>query len=238
MAVDLPRKTAVLLAEDDNESRALIKQHLQQLGYRIGEAVDGPGTIHEASLGDYDIVVLDLGLPGAEDEELVTRLQRAMPIPIIIYTGNTDESYRITMLNAGADGYLTKPASPADLEANIRAVLRRGQHAGKTMRLEMGEIRIDRYSHRVEVGEQSLELTPKEFDLLYFMASHPDRVFTRDELLQHVWGSSAEWQDPATVTEHIRRVRSKIEPDDRKPYYVQTVRGVGYRFNGKIVQGA
>ena len=231
---ELVRKTAVLLADPDDEIRAAIRRYLQQSGYRVGEAVDGPSITHEAGIGDYDIVLIGVIQDGLDPADIIVKLHKVLPIPVVIYGEGYDEEGRIELLNIGADNYVERSCSIAELEANIRAIIRNGQYPVPSARLEVSDVVIDRISHRVEVGGKMLDLTPKEFDLLYFMASHADRVFSREDLLQYVWGSSMEWQDSATVTEHIRRVRTKIEPNDHRPIYVQTVRGIGYRFNGKL----
>jgi two-component system alkaline phosphatase synthesis response regulator PhoP len=219
----------VLVAEDDPSSRAATRLFLQRFGYRVGEAPDGPATLREASLGRYDLVLLDLGLPGLDGEEVLARLRRDGALPVIVLTGRSEEGERVRVLDLGADDYVVKPFSLPELEARIRAVLRRGQTAPQPDRIEHTDLVIDRSAHRVELGGTEVELTPKEFDLLAFLAAAPDHVFTREELLEHVWGSTQEWQDPATVTEHVRRLRLKLERDPAQPRWLHTVRGVGYR---------
>jgi DNA-binding response OmpR family regulator len=221
----------VLVAEDDSASRTATRLFLQRVGYRVGEATDGPGTLREASLGSYDLVLLDLGLPGIDGEEVLARLRRDSALPVIVLTGRSEESERVRVLNLGADDYVVKPCSLPELEARIRAVLRRGQPTPVESRIEHSGLIVDRVAHRVEVKGETVELTPKEFDLLAFLAAAPDQVFTREELLEHVWGSTQEWQDPATVTEHVRRLRLKLEPDPTTPRWLHTVRGIGYRFS-------
>ncbi len=221
----------VLVAEDDTASRTATRMFLQRVGYRVGEAADGPGTLREASLGRYDLVVLDLGLPGLDGEEVLTRLRRDGELPVIVLTGRAEESERVRVLNLGADDYVVKPCSLPELDARIRAVLRRGQPTQTASQIEHEGLMIDRAAHRVVVSGAAVDLTPKEFDLLAFLAATPDQVFTREELLEHVWGSTQEWQDPATVTEHVRRLRLKLEPDAASPRWLHTVRGIGYRFS-------
>jgi len=222
---------SVLIAEDDPASRSATRLFLQRVGYHVGEAADGPATLREASMRHYDIVILDLGMPGLEGEEVLARLRRDSAIPVIVLTGRSEEAERVRVLDLGADDYVVKPCSLPELDARIRAVLRRGQTAGGAARIEHDGLVIDRSAHRVEVDEQEVELTPKEFDLLAFLAASPDQVFTREELLEHVWGSTQEWQDPATVTEHVRRLRLKLERDPASPRWLHTVRGIGYRFS-------
>jgi len=221
----------VLVAEDDTASRTATRMFLQRVGYRVGEAADGPGTLREASLGRYDLVVLDLGLPGLDGEEVLTRLRRDGELPVIVLTGRSEESERVRVLNLGADDYVVKPCSLPELDARIRAVLRRGQPTQSANQIEHEGLIIDRAAHRVVVNGTTIDLTPKEFDLLAFLAATPDQVFTREELLEHVWGSTQEWQDPATVTEHVRRLRLKLEPEATSARWLHTVRGIGYRFS-------
>ncbi len=232
MTVTLPDEDhMVLVAEDDSASRTATRLFLQRVGYRVGEAADGPGTLREASLGQYDLVILDLGLPGLDGEEVLARLRRDSGMPVIVLTGRSEESERVRLLNLGADDYVVKPCSLPELDARIRAVLRRGQPAPTTSQIEHDGLVIDRAAHRVVIKGIEVDLTPKEFDLLAFLAATPDQVFTREELLEHVWGSTQEWQDPATVTEHVRRLRLKLEPDAANPRWLHTVRGIGYRFS-------
>jgi DNA-binding response OmpR family regulator len=225
---------SVLVAEDDPASRSATRLFLQRVGYTVGEAADGPATLREASLGHYDIVILDLGLPGLDGEEVLARLRRDSALPVIVLTGRSEEAERVRVLDLGADDYVVKPCSLPELDARIRAVLRRGQTPGGSARIEHDGLVIDRSAHRVEVEGREVELTPKEFDLLAFLATSPDQVFTREELLEHVWGSTQEWQDPATVTEHVRRLRLKLEADPATPKFLHTVRGIGYRFSGVL----
>ena len=220
---------AVLLAEDDEMSRSATCQFLRRFGYKVGEATDGPSALREASMGTYDLVILDLGLPGLGGEDVLERLRRSGGMPVIVLTGRSEEGERVKVLDLGADDYVVKPCSLHELEARIRAVLRRGQVTPTSGRVEVGRLSVDRTQHRVELDGDVLDLTPKEFDLLAFLASSPDQVYSREELLEHVWGSTQDWQDPATVTEHVRRLRLKLESDPASPRWLQTVRGVGYR---------
>lgn len=228
----MAQEHSVLVAEDDPGSRSATRLFLQRVGYHVGEAADGPATLREASLGNYDLVILDLGLPGLDGEEVLTRLRRDRSLPVIVLTGRSEEAERVRVLDLGADDYVVKPCSLPELDARIRAVLRRGQSAAGAARIEHSGLVVDRTAHRVEVNGGEIELTPKEFDLLAFLASSPDQVFTREELLEHVWGSTQDWQDPATVTEHVRRLRLKVESDPANPRWLHTVRGIGYRFTG------
>src|ERR1700722_6914359 len=222
---------AVLLAEDDEMSRSATCQFLRRFGYKVGEATDGPSALREASMGHYDLVILDLGLPGIGGEEVLGRLRRSGGMPVIVLTGRSEDGERVRVLVLCADDYVVKPCSLHELEARIRAVLRRGQVTPASGRIELGRLVVDKTLHRVELDGHALDLTPKEFDLLAFLAASPDQVYSREELLEHVWGSTQDWQDPAAVPEHVRRLRLKLEADPSTPRWLQTVRGVGYRLS-------
>jgi len=221
----------ILVAEDDHSCRSALHHFFERSGYRVTEAVDGPSSLRAIFQHSADLVILDLGLPGVDGSDVLTKIRRHSAVPVIICSGRDSEDERIRMLNLGADDYVVKPCSLPELEARIRAVLRRGQPAQGSSRIEHDGLAIDRSAHRVEVEGKPVDLTPKEFDLLSFLATTPDQVFTREELLEHVWGSTQEWQDPATVTEHVRRLRLKLEPDPASPRWLHTVRGIGYRFS-------
>jgi DNA-binding response OmpR family regulator len=220
----------LLVAEDDASSRLATRRYLERMGYVVDEASDGPGALQVLSQGETDLVVLDLGLPGIDGDQVLVKTRRDSGVPVIVCTGRDSEEERIRVLDLGADDYLVKPLSFPELEARIRAVLRRGQSSSATAVLDHGGLRIDRGTRTVTLNDASVELTRREFDLLAFLAAAPGQVFTREDLLEHVWGSTESWQVPATVTEHIRRIRAKVEADPDRPGWIETVRGVGYRF--------
>jgi len=181
-------------------------------------------------------VILDLMLPGADGWEITRQLRARSDVPIIMLTARRAEIDRIAGLELGADDYVVKPFSPQELVSRVRAVLRRTHpqaegepNAPKAPRLDFDGIQIDPQTRLVAVGGVEKSLTAKEFDLLYLLAQHPRQVFTRDQLLERIWGES-DYIDPGTVTVHIRRLREKIEPDPSQPRRLQTVWGVGYRF--------
>ncbi len=221
-------QATVLVAEDDDQNRLLLNKALEQEGFAVVEAVDGPAAMRQLTVDPPDVVLLDLGLPGLDGLEIITRVRRTSGLPIIVLSGRTAEEDRIAGLVAGADDYVVKPYSLAELMARIRAVLRRGAPAARREQIECGELLLDLASAQVRCRGEVVDLTPKEFALLAFLASYPGRTFRREELLQHVWGSTIGWQDPATVTEHVRRVRVKLSRDAADA--IRTVRGVGYRF--------
>jgi DNA-binding response OmpR family regulator len=178
--------------------------------------------------------VLDLSLGADDGLDILSTLRESSDVPVILLTGRGDEHDRILGLKLGADDYLVKPFSPGELAARITSVLRRSRHGGGAptsgQHFSFGELEIDVPTRDVHLAGRPVEMTAKEFDLLVYLARYPRQVFSRDQLLSQVWESSAEWQDSATVTEHVRRIRRKIEADPDNPRWIRTVRGVGYRF--------
>jgi DNA-binding response OmpR family regulator len=224
----------VLVAEDDDQNRLLLQRALDADGFAVIQASDGPAAMQRLTStteAPPDALLLDLGLPGLDGLEIITRVRRGSGMPIIVLSGRSSEEDRIAGLVAGADDYVVKPYSLPELLARLRAVLRRGAPSERKQVIEHGPLQLDLTSATARADGKLVELTPKEFALLAFLASYPGRTFRREELLQHVWGSTLGWQDPATVTEHVRRVRLKLQ--DRAAEladYIHTVRGVGYRF--------
>jgi DNA-binding response OmpR family regulator len=163
---------------------------------------------------------------------VLRRVRASSDIPVIMLTARAEESDRVAGLELGADDYVVKPFSPRELAARVNGVLRRtnGRQASSPSPLDFGELQIEPLSRRVTLDGENIELTPKEFDVLAFLAASPQQVFSRAQLLESVWQSSPEWQDPATVTVHVRRIRNKIENDPEHPRWITTVWGVGYRF--------
>ena len=199
----------------------------------VTHAADGPSALVRVAECRPDLVLLDIDLPGMSGLEVMTRLRRDDDAAAVILLGGQEANgKRVLGLELGADDYVEKPFSPRELAARVRTVLRRCSRGPTSAQIVAGPLRIQVAERRVAVDGEVVELTPKEFDLLVFLASSPPaRVFSRHELLQEVWGSSAAWQDPATVTEHVRRLRLRIEGDAARPQLLQTVRGVGYRFD-------
>ena len=221
--------STVLVVEDDDGNRLLLRRVLEESGHRVIGASDGPSALQAAVCHDIDVVVLDLGLPGMDGLGVLAALRKAGTIPVLVLTGRSEEHDRVEGLDAGADDYMCKPYSIAELAARVRALLRRGLPHSNVCRIEMGSLSLDLDAHTASAGGEPVELTPKEFALLRFLVEHSPSSFTRDDLLQHVWGSLAEWQDPATVTEHIRRIRGKLAGVGFTDRVIETVRGVGYR---------
>jgi two-component system phosphate regulon response regulator PhoB len=220
----------ILVAEDDHSCRSALHHYFERSGYRVTEAADGPSSLRAVFQHSADLVILDLGLPGVGGPEVLAKIRRHSAVPVIVCSGRDSEEERIRMLNLGADDFVVKPFSFAELEARVRAVLRRGNNEPTVTRMEHGGLVVDRDTRAVVIDGGDVPMTRKEFDLLAFLAASPGQVFSREDLLERVWGSTEQWQGRSTVTEHVRRVRLKIEPDPDAPRWILTVRGVGYRF--------
>jgi len=206
--------------------------YLERAGYKARVARDGQAALEILEKQPPDLVVLDLMLPKVDGLEITRRLRAQGDIPIIILTARREETDRILGLEMGADDYVVKPFSPRELVSRVKAVLRRTRGPAMAQDqhiLAYADLRIDPKARRVQVKGQERPLTAKEFDLLWTLAQHPHQVFNRDQLLDLVWGFT-EYVDPSTVTVHVRRLREKIEADPSNPRYIQTVWGVGYRF--------
>jgi DNA-binding response OmpR family regulator len=221
-------RPTVLIVDDDEQIRRLVMRLLAHEGMRPLEAAEGTTALAVMKREHPDLILLDVLMPGIDGIDLLQQIRRTNEVPVIMLTGVGHEADRIVGLKTGADDYVVKPFSSGELAERIRSVLRRTRKRPKF--LTFGELRIATVTREVVVRGETVELTAKEFDLLAFLATSPRQVFTRDQLLEHVWQSSSEWQDSATVTEHIRRVRRKIEVEPENPRWLKTVRGVGYRF--------
>jgi two-component system phosphate regulon response regulator PhoB len=223
----------VLVVDDDEAIRTVVRWQLDDAGFRVVEADDGATALRRIRDDHPTLVVLDLSLPrlGGLDVLRSVRGGRAgrSDTPIIVLSGRSGETDRIVGLDLGADDYLVKPFSPGELAARVRSVLRRSSPALSGEAIVVGDLRIEPASRRVLREDEEIELTPKEFDLLAFLATHPRHVFTRGQLVDRVWNSSSEWLGEATVTEHVHRLRLKLEQDPAHPRLLRTVRGVGYQ---------
>jgi DNA-binding response OmpR family regulator len=223
--------TSVLVVDDEPVVREVVVRYLQREGYATLEAVDGDDARRLIETRDPGLVVLDVMLPGTDGLELCRWIRGRSSLPVILLTARGEEADRIVGLELGADDYVTKPFSPRELVARIRTVLRRSStQPEKADRLEIDDLVLDGSSRQVRRGEMPIALTAREFDLLWFLASHPRRAFSRDQLMERVWGYQAA-VDTGTVTVHIRRLREKIESEPSRPTHLQTVWGVGYRFD-------
>ncbi|HET9770165.1 MAG TPA: response regulator transcription factor [Acidimicrobiia bacterium] len=221
----------VLVVDDALEARDAARRALERAGFAVSEATDGDEALKlVATLNPApDLVLLDLGMPGMGGLEVLTQIRKTGSLPVIVLSGRGEESERVVALEMGADDYVVKPFLVRELPARIRSVLRRSRPETST-RMDFGPLEIRVAEREVLLRGVRVDTTAKEFDLLAKLASQPRRVFSRAQLLEEVWGSSRDWQDPATVTEHVRRLRRKIEDDAEQPRWLQTVRGVGYRF--------
>ena len=223
----------VLVVDDDPALSDVVGRSLRRDGFDVDFAADGTSGLARALQSLPDIVVLDLMLPGLDGLEVCRRLRRVAPIPVVMLTALGEENDRIAGLEIGADDYVTKPFSPRELSARVKAVLRRaaaGAVEASSARTLLGAgLEVDVVAHQVRRGGETVALTTKEFDLLVHFMTHPGRAYRREELLEAVWGWS--FGDTSTVTVHIRRLREKIEPDPSNPRHLVTVRGVGYRYH-------
>ena len=222
--------TTVLVVDDEPTIREIVVGYLQRDGYRTLEAADGDRAREILESDPPNLVVLDVMLPGTDGLELCRWIRSRSKLPVIMLTARGEESDRIVGLELGADDYVTKPFSPRELTARVRTVLRRAEPAGaEDERLTYDGLVLDGSAREVTNAGQSVRLTAKEFDLLWFLASHPRRVFSRDDLMRRIWGYSAAL-DTGTLTVHVRRLREKLEDDPSRPRHVETVWGIGYRF--------
>jgi DNA-binding response OmpR family regulator len=219
----------VLVVDDEPIVREVVVRYLAREGYRTLEASDGTAARGVIECSEPDLVVLDVMLPGTDGLELCRWIRGRSALPVIMLTARGEEADRIVGLELGADDYVTKPFSPRELAARVRSVLRRAGSSGATVEaLEFGDVRLERETREARKSGSPIRLTAKEFDLLWFLASHPRRVFSRDQLMASVWGYTAAL-DTGTVTVHVRRLREKIEDEPSQPRYLETVWGIGYR---------
>lgn len=225
----------ILIADDEKDIVELIAYNLEREGYAVVRAFDGKKAWEMINTEKPDLVILDLMMPeisGMEVCRMVRRQDTTASLPIIMLTAKSDSVDKILGLEVGADDYLTKPFHVRELIARIRAVLRRSERLpddDTPESLDYGGLHVDRKSYRVTVDGNPVELSSREFRLLQFLIGHPGRVYSRDQLLDRVWGDEA-FVEPRTVDVHISRLRAAIEPDKENPKYILTVRGIGYKF--------
>ncbi|HMB25609.1 MAG TPA: response regulator transcription factor [Anaerolineales bacterium] len=223
----------ILVVEDEASIAEVVSLYLKRAGYGVQIAADGRQALNLLEKQIPDFVVLDLMLPEVDGLSLTRWLRERSNVPIIMLTARREEIDRIAGLEMGADDYVVKPFSPQELVSRVRAVMRRlgreQSEATSERSLEFDELAIDPRTRVVTVSNSPVELTAKEFDMLYLLAQHPKQVFTREQLLDRIWGG-AQYIDPGTVTVHVRRLREKIETDPSHPAHLLTVWGVGYKF--------
>ena len=220
------------MVDDEPTIGEIVARYLDRAGYSTRTAVDGPAAIEAVAIERPDLMVLDLMLPGIDGLEVMRRVREGQQkrMAIILLTAKGEESDRIVGLRLGADDYVVKPFSPAELVARVDAVLRRVDTVPEQEDpLEFDGLRIDPTACRVHAHGEEVQLTQREFDVLLFMARHAGQAFTRDQLMDHVWQYSF-YSDTSTVTVHIRRLRAKLESDPEHPHFIETVWGLGYRF--------
>lgn len=223
----------VLLVEDSDEIRMVAEVNLQAGGFHVLGVASGSAALSTLAEVCPDVVVLDIGLPDLSGLEVLDRLRLLFPdLPVLLLTARWHESDRMQGFERGADDYLVKPFYVSELVARVRALARRSDGRRRLPSMVFDDLAIDVASRTVTRCGEVIELTAREFDLLVHLARHERQAFTREELLRAVWDSSSQWQDSATVTEHVRRIRMKLEPDIAAPRWIRTVRGVGYRFEG------
>jgi DNA-binding response OmpR family regulator len=223
---------SVLVVDDEPTIAEVVSRYLERAGYRTQVAADGVEALAAVASDRPDLVVLDLMLPGIDGLEVMRRMreQGSERIATILLTAKGEESDRVVGLRLGADDYVVKPFSPAELVARVDAVLRRiDTSPGRSQPLRCSDLTIDPTSRRVHVRGEEVQLTQREFDVLLFLARHPGQVFSRNQLMDAIWQYSF-YSDTSTVTVHIRRLRAKIEVDPAQPRHIETVWGVGYRF--------
>jgi len=221
----------ILVVDDEQKIVKTVRAYLENAGFRAVTAADGQAALTVFRHEKPSLVILDLGLPGMDGLDVARTLHKESNVPLIMLTARVDEADRLIGLELGADDYVTKPFSPRELVARVRAVLRRtgGERETTAPPVVAGDVSIDPERRRVTVAGRAVELTPTAFDLLIVLARHPGRVFTRLELLDQVQGYAFEGYE-RTVDAHVKNLRQKIEPDPRQPRYLLTVFGVGYKF--------
>jgi DNA-binding response OmpR family regulator len=222
----------IMVVEDEPSIAEVVNLYLRRAGFQVTLLRDGQAALDALNLQIPDLVVLDLMLPRKDGLEITRWLRDRSDVPIIMLTARRAEADRIAGLEMGADDYVVKPFSPQELVSRVRAVLRRTlantEERGEQP-LVFGDLSVDPQTRLATAGGKEISLTAKEFDMLWLLACHPRQVFTRDQLLERIWGS-ANYIDPGTVTVHVRRLREKIEADPSNPTHIQTVWGIGYKF--------
>ncbi len=219
----------ILVVDDDTSIRTLLRRLLTTEGYAVDEAADGSTALQKVAALSPDLLLLDIMMPGQDGLDVLAGLRRTSDVPVILLTAKGDEAHRVLGFRFGADDYVVKPFSTAELVGRIGAVLRRTGAPRPSCELRFDGLHIDPATRKVTVHGHPVDLPAREYALLTFLASSPDQAFSREQLLERLWPPSAE-RNPATITEHIARIRRRIEDDPERPRWIKTVRGVGYRF--------
>lgn len=219
---------SVLVVDDEANIRELVGLYLESAGYAVGQSADGEEAVALATSGDYDLVVLDVMLPSLSGTEACRRIRERSSVPIIMLTARDSDLEIVSALEIGADDYVTKPFSPPELVARVRAVLRRTADGGLREPITLGGLSLDEATREVTVDGVQVQLTAKEFDLLHALVRKPGVVMTRGQLLEAAWGF-VEYVDERGVDVHIRHIREKLGDDASSPRFIETLRGVGYR---------
>ena len=224
----------ILIVEDEESIAELEKDYLELSGFEVEIETDGESGLQRALEGEFDLYILDLMLPGTDGFEICTKIRKENDKPILMVSAKKDDIDKIHGLGLGADDYITKPFSPSELVARVKAHISRYQRISSNTaeshdEIEIRGLKIDKTARRVWVNGEEKNLTTKEFDLLTFLAEHPNHVFSKEELFSRIWDMEL-IGDIATVTVHIKKIREKIEPDKSRPQYIETIWGVGYRF--------
>jgi DNA-binding response OmpR family regulator len=225
----------ILIVEDEYLIAELERDYLKANGYKVDIEIDGKNGLELGLSGDYDLIILDLMLPKIDGFEICKQIRNKLDVPILIVSARQEDLYKITSLGFGADDYITKPFSPGELVARVNSHLARYERFSRKTEpkeeiLQIRNLAIDRNSRKVSMDGREIYLTTKEFDLLTFLALHPNHVFSRDHLFDKLWGWDSTG-DTNTVTVHIRKIREKIELDSSSPQFIETIWGAGYRFN-------
>ena len=226
---------SILIVDDEAAIRELLKYNLEKEGYKITSAADGEQALSLMAKSNFALVILDLMLPGINGLEVCRKMRQdpsLVAIPIIMLTAKGEEIDKVVGLELGADDYVTKPFGVRELLARIKVRLRRTSLDREEDIIVKGDLVIDSNSFSIRVRNEEVDFTPKEFELVKLLATHPGKVYTRDELLEKIWGYEYPG-DTRTVDVHVRHLRQKIEKDPSDPEYIETIRGIGYRFQGK-----
>lgn len=225
----------ILIIEDDRSIAELERDYLEIAGFAVEMAFDGQTGLEAVANQDFQLILLDVMLPGINGFELCKQIRQKTDVPILMVTAKNEEIDKIRGLGLGADDYIVKPFSPSELVARVKAHLSRYERLVRKSQpvddIHIRELHVNRASRQVFVGDKEVALTAREFDLLAFLAMHPNQVFSKEQLFERIWGLDA-LGDTATVTVHIRKIREKIESDPARPQFIETVWGAGYRLKG------